>query len=60
MLYVVSIGIIGVLILGYGIDYFFSCLDDPCEPRRVNPTVPVIGHILGFVRHGYDYYSFTR
>lgn len=43
----------------YSVDYFFSHLDDPREPRRVSPSfpLPVIGHLLGFARHGFDYYN---
>lgn len=52
--------ILGIIaILTYTIEYFFSHLDDPREPRRVSPSfpLPVIGHVLGFARHGFDYYN---
>lgn len=30
---------------------------DPREPPRVHTTIPVIGHILGILRHGIPYYG---
>jgi hypothetical protein len=50
----------GVVLLAYGIDFLFGYFDDPREPRRVNPTIPVIGHILGIMYYGFDYYDVTR
>jgi hypothetical protein len=54
------VGLAAVVILVYGIDFLFSHFDDPREPRRVTPKVPVIGHFLGLLRYGWDYYSLTR
>ena len=54
------VGLAAVVILAYGIDFLFSYLDDPREPRRVTPKVPVIGHFLGLLRYGWDYYSLIR
>jgi len=53
-------GLVAVVILAYGIDFLFSYLDDPREPRRVAPKIPVIGHFLGLLRHGWDYYGTIR
>ena len=60
MLHEVSLVLAGVVILAYGLEFLFRHLDDPREPRRVTPTVPVIGHIVGFLRGGFDYYGTTR
>ncbi|KAK5657866.1 hypothetical protein OQA88_2414 [Cercophora sp. LCS_1] len=48
----------GLLLLGYAIDFFFTSLDDPREPRRIAPKIciPVIGHVLGLIRYGFNYY----
>ena len=45
-----------VFILAYGIEFLFTRFDDPREPRRLPPGIPIIGHALGFMRHGFDYY----
>ena len=45
-----------VVILAYGIEWLFTYFDDPREPRRLPPTIPIIGHLIGFMRHGFDYY----
>ena len=60
MLREASLGLAGVVILAYGIDYLFSRFDDPQEPRRVTPRLPVIGHMLGILRYGFNYYNITR
>ncbi|KAI0124120.1 cytochrome P450 [Xylariales sp. AK1849] len=60
MLYEASLVLLaGVVILAYGVDFIFSQFDDPREPRRVTPKVPVpvIGHILGVFRYGFNYYN---
>lgn len=55
-----SIG--GLILCAHGLEFFFSCFDDRREPRRVKPTIPIpiIGHILGFYLHGFDYYDMLR
>jgi hypothetical protein len=50
----------GIVILAYSIDFLFTCFDDPREPRRLTPTIPIFGHVLGFIRYGFDYYVITR
>lgn len=56
----VLIGFASIVILGYSIDRIFSYLDDSREPRRIHPKVPVIGHFLGLLRYGWDYYGIIR
>ena len=49
----------GIALLAYGVDFLLRRLDDPREPRRITPKipVPVVGHILGVLRYGFNYYS---
>lgn len=56
MLREASLGLAVVVILAYGIEFLFAHFDDPREPRRLTPTIPIIGHAIGFMRHGFDYY----
>ncbi|KAL4906201.1 hypothetical protein BDW74DRAFT_139790 [Aspergillus multicolor] len=51
--------VVGIFILAYSVEYLFASFDDAREPRRVTPSVPVpiIGHFLGFLRHGFGYYN---
>ena len=60
MLSVVSFGLAGIIGLALVVEWLFRYLDDPREPRRVSPTIPVFGHVLGFLRYGFDYYHITR
>lgn len=60
MLRELTIVLAGILILAYAIDFLFSHLDDPQEPRRVSSHIPIIGHVLGLLRHGFGYYGITR
>jgi hypothetical protein len=55
-----SIG--GLILCAYGLEFLFSCRDDRREPRRVQPTIPIpiLGHIVGFYIHGFDYYAILR
>ena len=56
----ILVGLASIVILGYGIDRLFGYLDNPQEPRRIHPKFPVIGHFLGLVRYGWDYYGIVR
>ncbi|KAK8867688.1 cytochrome P450 [Apiospora arundinis] len=53
------VAFIGVVVFAYGIDFILDQFDDPREPRRIRPKipVPVIGHILGVLRYGFHYYE---
>ncbi|KAH6649106.1 cytochrome P450 [Truncatella angustata] len=55
MLHEAAVIIAGCIIFAYSIEFFFTKLDDPREPRRVTPDIPVIGHLLGALYHGFDY-----
>lgn len=62
MLHQVLIGIGGLILGAYVLEFLFGLLDDRREPRRVRPTIPIpiLGHILGFYIHGFDYYDILR
>ena len=61
MLYeAVLVGFAAIFIVGYITDRLFGYLDDPQEPCRIHPKVPVIGHFLGLIRYGWDYYGIVR
>ncbi|KAK8010246.1 Cytochrome P450 [Apiospora arundinis] len=53
------VAFIGVVVFAYGIDFILDQFDDPREPRRIRPKipVPVVGHILGVLRYGFNYYE---
>ncbi|KAF7531988.1 hypothetical protein G7054_g8363 [Neopestalotiopsis clavispora] len=51
------IGLAGLVILAIVLDLIFARLDDPREPPRVSPGVPLIGHLIGFLYNGFEYYN---
>ncbi|KAK8010255.1 hypothetical protein PG990_009220 [Apiospora arundinis] len=55
MLQAVLVGIACVVFVAYGVDRLYAFLDDPREPRRISPKIPIIGHVLGFMYYGFDY-----
>lgn len=62
MLREILLGIGGLVLVAYVLEFIYSCFDDRREPRRVQPPIPIpiIGHILGFYIHGFDYYDVLR
>ncbi|KAL9040691.1 MAG: hypothetical protein Q9214_004384 [Letrouitia sp. 1 TL-2023] len=44
--------VVGLVLLAYVVDFLFSLLDDPREPPRLRPKVPLIGHLLGIMQNG--------
>lgn len=54
------IGLAGLVILAIVLDLIFARLDDPREPPRVSPGVPLIGHLIGFLYNGFEYYNILR
>lgn len=50
----------GLVVLAYMVDFIFSVCDDPREPPRLRPKIPVIGHVIGLMRHGPSYSKITR
>ncbi|KAK5657862.1 hypothetical protein OQA88_2410 [Cercophora sp. LCS_1] len=59
MLYQFLICIAGLFVGAWALEFLYSCFDDRREPQRVRPPIPipVLGHILGFYIHGFDYYD---
>lgn len=56
-----SILIAGVLIVGFCcIVHFFTPKLDPREPPLISPKIPLIGHVIGILRHGLPYYAKAR
>ncbi|KAK8867697.1 cytochrome P450 [Apiospora arundinis] len=55
MLQAVLVGIACVVFVAYGVDRLYAFLDDPREPCRISPKIPIIGHVLGFMYYGFDY-----
>ncbi|KAK4185839.1 cytochrome P450 [Podospora australis] len=55
----IILGTAGIAVLAYGIDFLYSYFDDPREPRRITPKipVPVVGHVLGLLYYGFNYYN---
>ena len=49
-----------LLALAFAVDFYFSLRDDPREPPRLRPKIPLIGHLIGLIRYGTVYYSVTR
>lgn len=39
---------------------FLRVKRDPREPPVIRPTVPLIGHIIGLLRYGTDYYAIVK
>jgi hypothetical protein len=60
MLNEVALALVGVVALAYSIDFAFGYFDDSREPRRVTPAIPIVGHLVGYMRHGFDYYNLIR
>ncbi|KHO00583.1 Cytochrome P450 [Metarhizium album ARSEF 1941] len=53
-------GVAAAALLAYTADFLFSLRDDPREPPRVRPAIPLVGHVLGIMRRGPTYYTETR
>jgi hypothetical protein len=47
----------GVVIVFYLLIRFLTLPHDPQEPPLVRPKIPLIGHVIGLLRHGTKYYS---
>ncbi|PCH00164.1 Cytochrome P450 [Penicillium occitanis (nom. inval.)] len=51
-----SVVLAGVAILAATLHYFFGLKLDPREPPLLPQKVPLIGHLIGFLRNGNAYY----
>lgn len=46
----ILLGLLGLTLLGYYFDNYGS--SDPREPKRLQPSIPLVGHLMGmFTRH---------
>lgn len=60
---VASITVVALLslVIGYAsIVYFFSPRYDPREPPVLSHYIPYVGHILGLIQHGQQYFEMLR
>ncbi|KAI0118645.1 cytochrome P450 [Nemania sp. FL0031] len=57
MLVELATSLLAAITLAYVIEFARSCSDDPREPRRLRPRIPLVGHILGLLRYGPLYYT---
>ena len=60
MFYKIIYIFVGLILLAYVGEYVFAFRDDPREPTRLRSKVPLIGHVLGLIRHGPSYHSKLR
>lgn len=60
MLYGLIFSFLGLVLLAYAVEYSISSGDDPREPRRLQPKIPLIGHIIGLIQSGPSYHSKLR
>jgi len=60
MLQELMCGFVGLACLAYIGEYLFSLGDDHREPPRLRSKVPLIGHVLGFLRSGPSYHTELR
>ncbi len=60
MLREVAYGLAGLAFIAFAIDFLFRLRDDPREPPRLGPKVPLIGHVIGMMQYGSAYYNKTR
>lgn len=56
----IAYGFVGAVVFAYVAEYLFSIRDDPREPKRLRPRVPLIGHVLGLITSGPSYHSQLR
>ncbi|KAH7118584.1 cytochrome P450 [Dactylonectria estremocensis] len=59
MLREIAYSFAGLVLLAYAAEWALTLFDDPREPQRVQPLVPLIGHLLGMIQKGTAYYSDT-
>ncbi|EAW08935.1 cytochrome P450 [Aspergillus clavatus NRRL 1] len=52
-----SLVVVALLILAISIVGLRHAKHDPREPPIVHNGVPVLGHVVGFIRHGINYYA---
>ncbi|KAI1821852.1 cytochrome P450 [Xylaria intraflava] len=49
---------LGLIVLCYyALSHFLGTTHDPNEPPLIRPKIPIIGHLVGMIRHGSGYYG---
>jgi hypothetical protein len=54
------VGITTVVVIVSLLFRFASPQIDPREPPAIKPGIPIVGHIVGLIRHGVDYFEAVR
>jgi hypothetical protein len=55
-----TLTIIGVALLPILLNHFFNPKNDPREPPLAPPGIPIFGHMIGFMRYSFAYYTTLR
>lgn len=56
----VSMGMLGIFLTLWLASKYFESEHDPREPPLVEPTLPLLGHVVGMARHGPKYFQNTN
>ncbi|KPM36728.1 hypothetical protein AK830_g9850 [Neonectria ditissima] len=59
MLREIAYSLTGFVLLAFATEWALTLFDDPREPKRVQPRVPLLGHLLGMMQYGASYYNQT-
>ncbi|KAH7130988.1 cytochrome P450 [Dactylonectria macrodidyma] len=59
MLREIAYSFAGLVLLAYAAEWALTLFDDPREPQRIQPHIPLIGHLLGMIQKGMAYYGDT-
>lgn len=59
MLREIAYAVLGLVLALYAADLALGLGDDAREPPRLRARVPLVGHLLGLMRHGVSYFSET-
>jgi len=51
-----TVGLTGLFLLATLAARWLNNRHDPREPPNVNTAIPIIGHLLGMMKHGHRYY----
>lgn len=60
MLREILYGVAGFVLFAYTLEWLFSLFDDPREPKRLQPKIPLLGHLLGMIKYSSGYHGITR
>ncbi len=57
MLREVAYSLLGLVIFALALEWAWALFDAPGEPVRLRSKIPVVGHLLGILKHGTTYYN---